>query len=373
MAYNQIRYIDYRAELTSKQSSERLGYINGLGPVFGFGTVNEVYVDTTTNTMTVTPPTNPVRYITNETNQEGDSLIGAFITPDGILTVITGDSLEVSTFVGSGTGGYMLVARHQWGGVVGGTSTTFRVISTSLVLNPNDVGTTYTMSTILNTLTSDADFDRTIDVALVYFRSAAQAANRVVIPFYDYQWPVSKNPTTIEWANVLTSITQVQTNLDNEISTLESEITDVQTDLTTVQDRLNNLFIPTLGYKWASFRYLISVTITGGNTVSVSSPTIPYICNLNSTPNPMNCNVNNTNYTLIIVAPNLGGGGFAYGSQQNSLWLNSSQSVNWPQWVLCVTNHATGMLVWLDQSKFPTDTTTFQLGIEMSGFCFIGA
>ena len=112
----QKRYREYKAVIGSKDSMEPLAIVNGIGPQFGFD-VASVDANQSKLTLSTNQDINKLtkyRYLSDK-NLAKDAFMHGLITPDGILTVFTGN-IELS-FNPASFGAYdelLVIATHRY-------------------------------------------------------------------------------------------------------------------------------------------------------------------------------------------------------------------------------------------------------------------
>lgn len=218
----QKRYFDYGSPIKSKNSAEPFGLINGIGAILGFdritnNTGNTGFIIGSNNADSIANKTKMV-YLSDE-NGTVQNYNHAVITPDGIITAISGD-LDI-TKPSSSRKEYMLVATHNY------VASSEIESPTILELIPNNTGTSFgdkvnlvdtNISTWYTTIKSwKSGFNQGITVIVAFIDDRGDTP-QIYTPFNN-SWPIGSSPSTTGSSNI-----EIQYSLINSGETLDVNI-----------------------------------------------------------------------------------------------------------------------------------------------------
>lgn len=245
----QERYRDYKAPVSSKNSMEPFGLINGIGPVFGF---DRATYNSASNTLVISSNNDDdatqgsqtqVRYSTTEGMALQQPSHGV-ITPDAILTVLTG-ALSVNVNGTMGTHKEILViATHNYQASEVTNATTFigyaNATSTSWTNmisykdgvssgeNYGDIRDWFRVADIAGNL----EKNKSVIIGLYTVMSSSNSLVSVKIPYF-YKWPAQAELTQEQWEFWYNQISQNSQNINELTNTLNDRFTELQNDLNT--------------------------------------------------------------------------------------------------------------------------------------------
>ena len=196
----QKRYREYKAVIGSKDSMEPLAIVNGIGPQFGFD-VASVDANQSKLTLSTNQDINKLtkyRYLSDK-NLVKDAFMHGLITPDGILTVFTGN-IELS-FNPASFGAYdelLVIATHRYLENDGVENTT------TLAIYPNT-----TTTSMVEKLTKEVGVGNGISmgsfIAAAELVHAIDEVNEVIVGVYSLNdnGVVSYVPVGYEWPEMI--------------------------------------------------------------------------------------------------------------------------------------------------------------------------